>query len=182
MRFALQQEFNGRCTARKGSTERNNSKIMNCFYHPTRPAVATCVSCQKGLCPSCVQTEKDVRVDSAMSYCPSCASDVRRRVEHHNMGVAFFGTLAVCFLLIVARILFGWSDTVFIIALVLAGVLGLAGMLIWAIVKVSALRCPVCGAKRPVFRVPKNIGQALGGGWTCSTCGAESDRYGHLHR
>ena len=26
---------------------------MNCYYHPTRPAVAQCVDCHKGLCSSC---------------------------------------------------------------------------------------------------------------------------------
>ena len=26
---------------------------MNCFYHPTRPAVAQCPDCGKGLCHSC---------------------------------------------------------------------------------------------------------------------------------
>lgn len=26
---------------------------MNCYYHPTRPAVAQCVDCHKGLCRSC---------------------------------------------------------------------------------------------------------------------------------
>lgn len=28
---------------------------MNCYYHPTRPAVAQCVDCHKGLCRSCAQ-------------------------------------------------------------------------------------------------------------------------------
>lgn len=27
---------------------------MNCYYYPTRPAVAQCVDCYKGLCRSCV--------------------------------------------------------------------------------------------------------------------------------
>ena len=155
---------------------------MNCFYHPTQAAVATCVSCNKGLCPSCVQTEKEVNAYSAMSYCPSCASGVRRRVESHNIGVAFFVGLAGGFLLLyVAPILFGWSATVIIIVYVLAAVLGLVGGLIWAIVKARKLRCLVCETRAPVFRVPKNMDQALGrGGWTCSTCGAEFDRKGHL--
>lgn len=26
---------------------------MNCYYHPTRPAVAQCVDCHKGLCRAC---------------------------------------------------------------------------------------------------------------------------------
>lgn len=26
---------------------------MNCYYHPTRPAVAQCIGCHKGLCWSC---------------------------------------------------------------------------------------------------------------------------------
>ena len=31
---------------------------MNCFYHPTRPAVAQCPDCGKGLCYSCASKYK----------------------------------------------------------------------------------------------------------------------------
>lgn len=29
---------------------------MNCFYHPSEPAVAQCIDCGKGLCHSCATT------------------------------------------------------------------------------------------------------------------------------
>lgn len=153
---------------------------MNCFYHPIRAAVATCVVCNKGLCHSCVQTEKDVDAYSAGSYCPSCASGVRRRVESHNIGALIFGVVAGNLLLYVASLLFGWSSTETIIIWGLAEVLFLASIFTWAIVKQRKLQCPVCGTKAPIARAPKNIDQALRGGWTCSTCGADMDRNGHL--
>lgn len=38
--------------------------------------------------------------------------------------------------------------------------------------------CPNCGTKLPAVRIPKTLKQALWGGWTCPTCGTESDKWG----
>ena len=103
------------------------AKIMNCFYHPTRPAVATCILCQKGLCSSCVHTEKDVNAYSPMSYCATCAGGVRSRVTHHDWGTSFFGGLLGAGLITIGVVFFGLSTTGVIIdivgALIIAGAL-----------------------------------------------------------
>ena len=38
--------------------------------------------------------------------------------------------------------------------------------------------CTECGTPAPVIRKPKNRQQALWGGWTCSKCGCELDKWG----
>ena len=38
--------------------------------------------------------------------------------------------------------------------------------------------CPECDQKAPAFRNPTSIKQALWGGWTCSNCGCEMDKWG----
>ena len=38
--------------------------------------------------------------------------------------------------------------------------------------------CPVCAAELPRYRKPASISQAMWGGWTCTSCGAEVDRRG----
>ena len=38
--------------------------------------------------------------------------------------------------------------------------------------------CPKCGAPLPGVRVPKNFRQMMFGGWTCSGCGVELDKWG----
>jgi len=40
------------------------------------------------------------------------------------------------------------------------------------------IRCPECGARAPIVRVPKNLRQALWGGHTCDRCGCEFDKWG----
>jgi hypothetical protein len=35
-------------------------EIMNCFYHPTSPAVGVCKYCQRGLCSECAAVVDDV--------------------------------------------------------------------------------------------------------------------------
>lgn len=39
--------------------------IMNCFYHPDRPAVTTCTDCGKGLCSECASHSTPI-------LCPEC--------------------------------------------------------------------------------------------------------------
>lgn len=40
--------------------------------------------------------------------------------------------------------------------------------------------CVNCGKKRPAFRVPKDLHEALWGGYTCSACGAKMKSNGEL--
>jgi hypothetical protein len=42
----------------------------------------------------------------------------------------------------------------------------------------SAPRCRHCTTPMPVVRVPASFSQALWGGWTCSECGLEVDKWG----
>ncbi|MBV9123640.1 MAG: hypothetical protein JO112_09805 [Planctomycetes bacterium] len=39
-------------------------------------------------------------------------------------------------------------------------------------------RCPGCERSLPVVRVPSSVHQALWGGWTCTQCGCEIDKWG----
>ena len=39
--------------------------------------------------------------------------------------------------------------------------------------------CPSCGMPVPQFRNPTSWRQAIWGGWTCSECGTEMDRFGN---
>ncbi|QEH31943.1 hypothetical protein OJF2_04100 [Aquisphaera giovannonii] len=39
--------------------------------------------------------------------------------------------------------------------------------------------CPACGRRLPVVRKPSSWRQALWGGWTCPSCGAEVDAWGN---
>jgi ribosomal protein L37AE/L43A len=38
--------------------------------------------------------------------------------------------------------------------------------------------CPFCGSPPALFRKPASRHQLLWGGWTCSKCGNEMDKYG----
>jgi hypothetical protein len=38
--------------------------------------------------------------------------------------------------------------------------------------------CPQCGTARPETRRPTSFRQLWWGGWTCSNCGCEMDKYG----
>ncbi|MFT3712363.1 MAG: hypothetical protein QM817_32350 [Archangium sp.] len=40
--------------------------------------------------------------------------------------------------------------------------------------------CPKCGAGLPQIRAPKNLRQALWGGWTCINCNTELDKWGRV--
>jgi hypothetical protein len=39
--------------------------------------------------------------------------------------------------------------------------------------------CPNCGTPVPAYRNPTSWRQAVWGGWTCSECRTEMDRFGH---
>jgi hypothetical protein len=43
---------------------------------------------------------------------------------------------------------------------------------------VKEVICPRCKAQASSFRIPKSIRQFLWGGWTCSKCGCEFDKWG----
>jgi DNA-directed RNA polymerase subunit RPC12/RpoP len=47
----------------------------------------------------------------------------------------------------------------------------------WGI-NLDAVTCPRCGAPLPRVRKPESLRQALWGGYTCATCGAEVDKWG----
>ena len=47
----------------------------------------------------------------------------------------------------------------------------------WGI-NLRARTCPVCGMPSPGVRLPHSLRQALWGGWTCTQCGAELDKWG----
>lgn len=38
--------------------------------------------------------------------------------------------------------------------------------------------CPQCNLKQPIFRIPKGSSQLLYGGYTCTQCKTEMDKYG----
>ncbi len=42
----------------------------------------------------------------------------------------------------------------------------------------SLPNCPKCGRKVPAIRKPTSARQAMWGGWTCSNCGCEIDKWG----
>ncbi|HYX71875.1 MAG TPA: hypothetical protein VE732_03835 [Nitrososphaera sp.] len=47
----------------------------------------------------------------------------------------------------------------------------------WGI-NLEPIRCPRCGAQSPMVRKPSSLRQAAWGGWTCSKCGCEIDKWG----
>ena len=47
-------------------------------------------------------------------------------------------------------------------------------------INLKRVYCPVCNAKQPIIRMPKNSDQFLYGGTTCLGCGANLDKYGRL--
>ena len=49
----------------------------------------------------------------------------------------------------------------------------------WGI-NTTANQCPRCGTPMPMIRKPANVSQAMWGGSTCATCGAELDKWGRL--
>jgi len=47
----------------------------------------------------------------------------------------------------------------------------------WGI-NANSVSCPRCSKPFPTIREPQNVRQALWGGWTCTQCGAEVDKWG----
>ena len=50
----------------------------------------------------------------------------------------------------------------------------------WGVNLTPPTACPACAAPLPMTRIPKNLRQALWGGWTCSGCGKELDKWGRV--
>ena len=38
--------------------------------------------------------------------------------------------------------------------------------------------CPKCKTKQPQIRIPKNLREALWGGYTCKNCGCKMNKHG----
>ena len=47
----------------------------------------------------------------------------------------------------------------------------------WGI-NVRRVTCPRCSTTAPTVRLPRSLAQALCGGWTCSSCGCDMDKWG----
>ena len=69
---------------------------------------------------------------------------------------------------------------------VIFGILGLGMLLVisgtltknrWGI-NVESPRCPRCDAQVPTIRTPSSRKQLLWGGWSCSVCQTEIDKWG----
>jgi hypothetical protein len=45
-------------------------------------------------------------------------------------------------------------------------------------INASTVNCPTCSAAQPFMRKPASFRQAMWGGYTCSQCGTEIDKWG----
>lgn len=45
-------------------------------------------------------------------------------------------------------------------------------------INIFRVNCPNCGNQMPIIRNPTSTQQALWGGWSCSSCGCEMDKWG----
>lgn len=72
----------------------------------------------------------------------------------------------------------GFTVLVFGVMFALTVVQTIQGKGNWGI-NFKGSKCPQSAAKAPTFRVPKNVRQALWGGWTCTACNIEVDKWGN---
>lgn len=77
------------------------------------------------------------------------------------------------------------SSVLMILILLAVLILGLAAVVIGSIrrkgnwgINPSAPICPECDTPQLAVRTPKSWNQALWGGWTCSGCECEMDKWG----
>lgn len=57
---------------------------MNCFYHPEKPAVAQCSNCGKGLCKSCIITQRPIRCDACVKKIELSAKCAKENEEKNR--------------------------------------------------------------------------------------------------
>jgi uncharacterized protein (DUF983 family) len=50
-------------------------------------------------------------------------------------------------------------------------------VVVWLGLRSGNKPCPKCGENLPAFRLPRNFRQFMWGGWTCTKCGHEFDRF-----
>lgn len=48
------------------------------------------------------------------------------------------------------------------------------------LINLKTVKCSQCGFVQNYFRFPKNWRQFLWGGYTCTNCGSEIDKFGNL--
>jgi hypothetical protein len=70
----------------------------------------------------------------------------------------------------------GWKMSGVIIGITLAAIFAYAVVVAKRVNRKGG--CPKCGTPVPAYRTPESWRQAIWGGWTCSNCGTEMDRYG----
>ena len=61
---------------------------------------------------------------------------------------------------------------------ILVALVAVAGLVIVLGLIRSRMRCPNCGTRVPMVRMPANTQEAAWGGWTCRKCGMKLDRSG----
>jgi hypothetical protein len=70
--------------------------------------------------------------------------------------------------------------------LIIGGILGVGMLLVihgtifktrWGINTVTQIECPGCHRLHGQIRTPRNVRQMLWGGFTCSQCGVEVDKW-----
>jgi hypothetical protein len=79
---------------------------MNCFYHPTKPAVGICKYCQRGLCTDCAALIDDVlactgRHEDEVHQLEQLAArnlfQSRRVASGYMRNATFYGLVSVVF-------------------------------------------------------------------------------------
>ena len=69
------------------------------------------------------------------------------------------------------------SVSLFFISLVLIVISTVRRRGVWGI-NLQIPVCPGCGVRVEAMRVPTSLRQGLLGGWTCTSCGCEMDKWG----
>ncbi len=79
---------------------------MNCFYHPTAPAIGSCKHCQRGLCTDCAAIVDDVlackgrhedEVHQLEQLTARNLFQSKRVASAYNRNAIFYGLVGVLF-------------------------------------------------------------------------------------
>ncbi len=79
---------------------------MNCFYHPTAPAIGSCKHCQRGLCTDCAAIMDDVlackgrhedEVHQLEQLTARNLFQSKRVASAYNRNAIFYGLVGVLF-------------------------------------------------------------------------------------